>query len=287
MEITPYRIGNITLWDTPGFAESGLADNQHKTDIWNKLHEQGSHDGLLIDSVLVVLDGSSSNLDSVYDFVNNVIKPIFASETEKRVVFGINQADIVLDGRYWDSAQHKPKLFLEENLADYKMRVHDGLLQNTGISAKPVVYSAGSKEDGKKQEDSYNLQELFGRILFSMSREKRFPLLQATNFVQTLPSLSAPAMNYIQNFAPQQFPALYSSNNLIPSNNRQIIVVKQPKKKNRKSDEDFKKIMSLMSTGFVGIAEFNKRISETDDKDSGIEALARACADFFGWMAGK
>ena len=92
MEITNYTLGNLVLWDTPGLGDGKEADAKHTKNIINKLLEKDEKGNLLIDLVLVILDGSSRDLGTSYELINNVIIPNLG-EDKNRVLIAINQAD--------------------------------------------------------------------------------------------------------------------------------------------------------------------------------------------------
>ena len=77
MEITKYELDNLILWDSPGLGDGKEADNRHAKNIIKKLNELDENNNLLIDLVLVILDGSTRDLGTSYELINNVIIPNF------------------------------------------------------------------------------------------------------------------------------------------------------------------------------------------------------------------
>ena len=179
MEITNYTLGNLVLWDTPGLGDGKEADARHTKNIINKLLEKDEKGNLLIDLVLIILDGSSRDLGTSYELINNVIIPNLG-EDKNRVLIAINQADIAMKGRYWNYKENKPepKLvdFLEEKVKSVSKRIKEA----TGLDITPIYYSAGFKEDGIKQ-NPYNLSKLLYYIIKHTPKEKRASYAQNIN----------------------------------------------------------------------------------------------------------
>ena len=67
MDITRYDLDNLILWDTPGLGDGREADNRHAKNIIQKLNERDKNGDLLIDLVLVILDGSTRDLGTSYE----------------------------------------------------------------------------------------------------------------------------------------------------------------------------------------------------------------------------
>ena len=59
MEIAKYELNNIVLFDSPGLGDGKEADLRHAKGITSKLYEKDKNGNLLIDLVLVILEGSS------------------------------------------------------------------------------------------------------------------------------------------------------------------------------------------------------------------------------------
>ena len=87
MEITKYELDNLILWDSPGLGDGKEADNRHAKNIIKKLNELDENNNLLIDLVLVILDGSTRDLGTSYELINNVIIPNLGENKKgKRIV---------------------------------------------------------------------------------------------------------------------------------------------------------------------------------------------------------
>lgn len=171
MDITRYDLGNVVLFDSPGLGDGYDADLRHAKNITNKLLEKDNNGNLLIDLVLVILDGGSRDLGTSYELINKVIIPNLG-EDKNRLLIAINQADVAMKGRYWDYKNHQPepKLieFLDEKVASTKARIKEA----TGVDVNPIYYSAGFK-DGDEEQIPWNLAKLLSYILKHTSEEKR------------------------------------------------------------------------------------------------------------------
>ena len=71
--IEKYELDNLILWDTPGLGDGREADNRHAKNIIQKLAEVDKDGNVLIDLVLIILDGSTRDLGTSYELINNVI----------------------------------------------------------------------------------------------------------------------------------------------------------------------------------------------------------------------
>lgn len=171
MDIAKYDLDNLTLWDSPGLGDGKEADNRHAKNIINKLAELDKEGNALIDLVLVILDGSSRDLGTSYELINNVIIPNLG-QNNQRVLVAINQADVAMKGRNWNYIENKPEKklidFLEEKVSSVKRRIEEG----TGIITTPIYYSAGFKEEDESQKP-YNLSKLLYYILQHTPKGKR------------------------------------------------------------------------------------------------------------------
>lgn len=172
MSIAKYDYNGITLWDSPGLGDGPEADKRHAEGIVKKLTERDTDGNFLIDVVLVILDGSSRDLGTSFELIEKVIAPCIG-KNDKRLLVAINQADIAMKGKHWDSENHKPDETLAAFLKEKEKSVHDRILNGCGISVDPISYSAGYKEDGCPQEPSYNMAKLLYYIIDSIPEEKR------------------------------------------------------------------------------------------------------------------
>ena len=165
MEIEKYELDNLILWDTPGLGDGREADNRHAKNIIQKLAEVDKDGNALIDLVLVILDGSTRDLGTSYELINNVIIPNLGEEKERRILVAINQADMAMKGRNWDYEKNEPnsvlKQFLEEKVESVQRRIYEA----TQVKTEPIYYSAGYKEEGEVQNRPYNLSKLLYDVI--------------------------------------------------------------------------------------------------------------------------
>lgn len=173
MGIVKYEIGNLTLWDSPGLGDGKEADIRHAHDIIEKLNERDEEGNYLIDVVLVVIEGSSRDLGTSFELINNVIIPNLGENKEQRILVAINQADVAMGGRHWDHEGNRPDAtlegFLNRMCESVRRRIHEG----TGVDVTPIYYAAGYKEEGGEQERPYNLTKLLCFILEHIPAKKR------------------------------------------------------------------------------------------------------------------
>ena len=171
MDIRKFELNNIVLWDSPGLGDGKESDRRHSKNIIDKLHEKDADDNALIDLVLVLLDGSSRDLGTSYELINEVIIPNLGKDTD-RLLVAINQCDIAMSGRYWNHEKNEPEskltTFLEEKVTSTKRRIKEA----TGVDITPIYYSAGYKDDEEEQQP-YNLSKLLMFIINHTRPEKR------------------------------------------------------------------------------------------------------------------
>lgn len=181
MEITKYEMDNLILWDSPGLGDGKEADNRHAKNIIKKLNEKDKDGNLLIDLVLVILDGSTRDLGTSYELINQVIIPNLGENKENRILIAINQADVAMKGRYWNYEQNRPEPqlvnFLEDKVDSVKRRIKEG----TGVETDPIYYCAGFKEEGQEQCRPYNLSKLLYYIIKYTPMEKRLSYIDNIN----------------------------------------------------------------------------------------------------------
>lgn len=172
MDIQKYELDNLILWDSPGLGDGKEADNRHAKNIVSKLNETDADGNPLIDLVLVILDGSSRDLGTSYELINQVIVPNLG-EDNRRILVAINQADMAMKGRYWDREENKPEPQLEEFLKQKVASVKSRILEGTGLEVDPIYYSAGYKDGEELQARPYNLSKLLYYIISYTPKEKR------------------------------------------------------------------------------------------------------------------
>jgi predicted GTPase len=163
----------MTLWDTPGLGDGRDNDIRHAKNIINKLTEKDFDGNLLIDLVIVILDGSTRDLGTSYELINNIIIPNLGKNPEKRLLIAINQADRALrTPNGWDYKNNRPtpqaEKFLDEKVRSVKKRIKEA----TGVDVDPIYYCAGFKEYGCSQKP-YNLVKFMYYIMSMLPKEKR------------------------------------------------------------------------------------------------------------------
>lgn len=198
MEITKYELGPLTLWDSPGLGDGAEADKRHAAGIRKLLTDKDENGNLLIDVILVILDGSSRDLGTSYELIRAVIAPCLNESDKKRLIIGINQADMAMKGKHWDSEKNKPDNVLMDFLKEKEQSVHDRILEATNLSIQPVSYSAGFKEEDMPQENPYNLSKLLYYIMDSIPSEKRLNVVEQINEAQEMWSSDDEIENYRQ-----------------------------------------------------------------------------------------
>mgnify|MGYP005886712359 FL=1 len=171
MELTSYQLNDVfRLWDTPGLGDSVEADKIHSKRLIDLLYKTYSLDNKtygFIDMVVVVIEGSNRDMGTTYKLLNEVIVPNIQGD---RILVVINQADVAMKGRNWDSNYNLPnetlKNFLEEKAVSIQKRVKEA----TGVSIrKPIYYSA---------ENNYNIEKLFDFIIDNMPLQRRDLILK-------------------------------------------------------------------------------------------------------------
>jgi predicted GTPase len=180
MEITKYELDNLILWDSPGLGDGKEKDRQHSKGIIKKLNELDKNGNPLIDLVLVILDGSTRDLGTSYELINQVIIPHLGKNPEERVLVAINQADVAMKGRYWNYEKNRPEKKLEEFLDEKVQSVRRRIKEGTGVNIEPIYYSAGFKEDGESQKP-YNLSKLLYFIVKNTPTDKRLIIADRIN----------------------------------------------------------------------------------------------------------
>lgn len=181
MKIERYEvIENIVIWDSPGLGDGLEQDNKHSKAIINKLYDKNSEGDLLIDLVLVIIDGSSRDLGTACRLINKVIIPNLGKNPEKRIIVAINKADQTGGPRDWDYENNKPSEKLQAKLNEQIDIVSRRIYESTKVNITPVYYSAGYRDD-EVQYRPYNLSKLYSKILSSIPSEKRIVIANNIN----------------------------------------------------------------------------------------------------------
>jgi len=184
MIIERYEGDTITFWDTPGLGDGKEADKLYARNIIDKLNEVDTDGKALIDAVLVVIDGSTRDLGTVYELINKIIIPNCGEEMKSRILIAVNQADIAMKGRNWDYEKNEPeevlKKYLKYKVESIKARVKEA----TGVEVTPICYSAGYKEEEGKQCEPYNLSKLLCYIEENIPRQRRDIYIERSDGVE-------------------------------------------------------------------------------------------------------
>ena len=115
-----------------------------------------------IDLALVIVDGSSRDMGTIYKLLNDVIVPNFPKE---RILVAINQADMAMKGRHWDSYSKQPDDTLRAFLDDKARSLLDRVYEATGIKLiTPVYYSA---------VHDFHVDRLLDLLIDNIPNEKR------------------------------------------------------------------------------------------------------------------
>jgi len=162
MKVKKYELDNLILWDSPGLGDSPQNDLVHCKNIINKLNELDDDGNALIDIALVIIDGSSRDMGTSFELINNVIIPNVRDKN--RILIAINQCDIAMKGKGWDNETNKPEDILLNFLDDKVSSVKQRILDSTGVNVKPVYFSALY---------NYNISKLFSFIVKNTPEEKR------------------------------------------------------------------------------------------------------------------
>jgi len=150
------------LWDSPGLGDGKQRDKEHAKLLIDLLYKGYGDNNGWIDLVLVIIEGSNRDMGTTYKLLNDIIVPNFQKE---RILVAVNQADMAMKGRYWDSNNNKPtdklKFFLEDKVDSIQRRVKEA----TGVKIiRPIYYSA---------EYGYNIEKLMDLLIDNMPSKKR------------------------------------------------------------------------------------------------------------------
>lgn len=166
MELESYRLSDvIRFWDTPGLGDGVEKDAEHSqklTDLLRETYESGGKKYGFIDLALVIADGSTRDMGTIYRLINNVVIPNIQHE---RIIVAINHADMAMSGRHWDKTMNAPDNVMEEFLREKAMSVKNRIKEAAGVNVPlPVCYSA---------EKDYNMTSLLDLIADSIPAERR------------------------------------------------------------------------------------------------------------------
>jgi uncharacterized protein len=166
MEIDSYSLSEkkIRFWDTPGLGDGISADIKHSKKIIDLLYKpygEQSQFGF-IDMALIILDGGSRDLGTTYKLLNEVIVPNMSTD---RILVAINQCDMGMKGKNWDSIRGVPNKELMDQLDEKSLSVVRRVYEATGIQIKsPIYYSA---------KNNYNIYQLLDLIIDNLPTSPR------------------------------------------------------------------------------------------------------------------
>ncbi len=180
-DIACYELENLTVWDTPGIGDNIEADKLYSENIVRKLSELDENGVPLIDLVMVIIDASTKDMTSVYNMINNIIIPSISQENSGRILIAVNQADVAMKGKHWDSENNCPDEVLEAFLKEKCRSVKNRLFEAVGFETEPIYYCAGYTDENGEQSKPYNLTKLLYHIVLSLPAEKRIAIAENLN----------------------------------------------------------------------------------------------------------
>lgn len=152
----------IRFHDSAGLGDGKNNDYIHAKNITEELQRTCNTDHYFIDMVMVLLDGGSRDLGTAFQLIDSVI---LNSIEPKRVIVAINQADMAMKGRYWNTKFNKPEPILVDFLEEKAWSVKERINASTGLSIiKPVYYSA---------KFGYNVRTLIDHIISHIPTSRR------------------------------------------------------------------------------------------------------------------
>ena len=168
MNINSYKLSDhFRIWDTPGLGDGVIRDQQHKKSMIDLLYRKyryhrDNKEYALIDMCLVILEGSNRDMGTTYTLLNDVIVPNIQSN---RILVAINQADVAMKGRHWNSHTSSPDNVLLSYLNEQALSVKRRVKEATGVNIKkPICYSA--KYD-------WNVDAVFDMIIDNIPSKRR------------------------------------------------------------------------------------------------------------------
>ena len=180
-DIKDYHLDNLTIWDTPGLGDSPELDKKYMEEIQKKLSELDNDGDPVIDLVLVIIDASQKDLNTVYDCINEVLIPAMGDDAKDRILICLNQADMAMKGKHWIEEMNRPDLTLMDYLDQKAAAVGKRIKDSTGVTFKPIYYCAGYTEDNGDQLRPYNLSKLLYVIVAAVPKEKRLAMADVLN----------------------------------------------------------------------------------------------------------
>lgn len=178
--IDKYELGNLTIWDTPGLGD-GKSDSNIEKQLVKVLNDEAEDGSYLIDLVLVIVDASSKDLGTPIHLISDVLIPAMGDDARDRILVALNQADVAMKGRHWDSTSNEPDETLTEFLKEKERSIRKRIRLATGVNIRPVYYCAGYTEPDGEQCEPYNLSKLLYFIMESIPEEKCMAVFENIN----------------------------------------------------------------------------------------------------------
>lgn len=172
MDIIYYELDNLTIYDSPGLGDGTEKDKIHTEKIQKLLCEKNEKGEAKVDLVVVIINGSSRDLESVYKLINDVLKEYIE---KKRILVAINQCDRVLTtpGAF-DYVKNQPSEKLLKTLDEWAAQIQERIAKDTGVNVDVIYYAAGyTDEDTGIKQPSYNLSKLLYYISKHTPKTKR------------------------------------------------------------------------------------------------------------------
>ena len=156
----------MRFWDSPGLGDSEKNDKEYSKLISKILQKTYLDDNNIkcgiIDMVLVILNGSSKDMGTVFELLEQVI---LKNIHPNRIIISINQADMAKKGRNWDISKQQPDEVLIKFLEEKTQEIRSRILQSTGLHIiHPIWYSATA---------NFNIDKLLDSIIQNLPPKKR------------------------------------------------------------------------------------------------------------------
>ena len=166
MELTSYTLNDdARFWDTPGLGDGVSRDRIHAKKIVDLLYKTYNVDGKVygwIDLVLVIIEGVNRDMGSTYKLLNEILIPNIQRD---RILVAVNQCDIAMKGRHWNSYSNRPDATLEDFLSEQVRSIQRRIRDTTGINIIMPIYYSG--------EYSYNIERLMDLIIDNIPAQRR------------------------------------------------------------------------------------------------------------------
>ena len=166
MDLSYYELNNVArFWDTPGLGDGVAKDRIHEKKIVDLLYKTYYKDDKpygWIDLVLVIIEGINRDMGSTYKLLNEVIVPNFQ---RNRILVAVNQADVAMKGRHWDSFYNCPDATLENFLRNQVNSIKGRVREATRVDIITPIYYSG--------EYGYNVNKLMDLIIDNIPRNRR------------------------------------------------------------------------------------------------------------------